>query len=39
VALVGWILAALLAPLHTDNRPRMEALRPPEFEPEAMALR
>ncbi len=39
VALFGWILAALLAPLHTDNRPRMEALRPPEFEPEAMALR
>ncbi len=39
VALVGWILAALLAPLHTDNRPRMEALRPPEFEHEAMALR
>ena len=34
VALVGWVLAALLAPLHTDNRPRMEALEPPEFEPE-----
>jgi NADH-quinone oxidoreductase subunit H len=35
VAFAGWILAALLAPLHTDNRPRMEALEPPEFEPEA----
>ncbi len=34
VALVGWVLAALLAPLHTDNRPRMEALEPPAFEPE-----
>jgi len=32
VALVAWILAALLVPLHTDNRPRMEALRPPEFD-------
>ncbi len=39
VALVSWILAALLAPLHTDNRPRMDVLHAPEFEPEAMALR
>lgn len=37
VAIVGWILAALLAPLHTDNRPRLEALRPPDFEPEVLA--
>ncbi len=36
VALVGWIVAAFLAPLHTDNRPRLEGLGPPEFEPEAM---
>jgi NADH-quinone oxidoreductase subunit H len=34
VALSGWILAGILAPLHTDNRPRLDALRPPEFEPE-----
>jgi NADH-quinone oxidoreductase subunit H len=33
VALVGWIAAALLAPLHTDNRPRVDALGAPEFEP------
>ncbi len=32
VAIVGWIVAALSAPLHTDNRPRMDALEPPEFE-------
>jgi len=36
VALVSWIAAALFAPLHTDNRPRMDELGPPEFEPEAM---
>ena len=39
VALVGWILAAWLAPLHTDNRPRMEVMQPPEFEPEAALSR
>jgi NADH-quinone oxidoreductase subunit H len=39
VAFVGWIAAALLAPLHTDNRPRMEALAPPEFEPEGALAR
>ena len=36
VALVSWFLAALLAPLHTDNRPRLDDLAAPEFEPEAM---
>ncbi len=36
VALVGWILAGILAPLHTDNRPRLDSLRPPEFEPESV---
>ncbi len=25
VALVAWLVAALFAPLHTDNRPRMDA--------------
>ncbi len=39
VAVTGWIVAALLTPLHTDNRPRMESLQPPEFDPEPMALR
>jgi len=39
VALVGWILAASLAPLHTDNRPRMEVMQPPEFEPEGVLSR
>jgi NADH-quinone oxidoreductase subunit H len=39
VAFFGWIIAALLAPLHTDNRPRMEALAPPEFEPEGALSR
>lgn len=34
VALVAWIAAAVLAPLHTDNRPRLEAMNPPQFEPE-----
>ncbi len=34
VALVGLAAAALSAPLHTDNRPRLDALGPPEFEPE-----
>src|SRR5262249_22967213 len=36
VALVAWIIAAVWAPLHTDNRPRMDALQPPEFEPETL---
>jgi NADH-quinone oxidoreductase subunit H len=36
VALVAWIVAALLAPSHSDNRPRLDALGPPEFEPEEM---
>ncbi len=35
-AVVAWVLAAFLAPLHTDNRPRNDALAPPEFEPEAL---
>jgi NADH-quinone oxidoreductase subunit H len=39
VALVAWIVAALLAPLHTDNRPRLDALGPPEFEPEQLLTR
>jgi NADH-quinone oxidoreductase subunit H len=39
VALVAWIAAALLAPLHTDNRPRMEALEPPPFEPDTVLAR
>jgi NADH-quinone oxidoreductase subunit H len=39
VALAAWIAAALLAPLHTDNRPRLEVLGPPPFEPESMVLR
>jgi len=34
VALVGLTAAALLAPLYTDNRPRFDALNPPDFEPE-----
>jgi NADH-quinone oxidoreductase subunit H len=38
-ALIGWIAAALFAPLHTDNRPRMDALRPPAFEPEEALAR
>ena len=33
VAIVAWIAAAYLVPLHSDNRPRLEALQPPEFEP------
>jgi NADH-quinone oxidoreductase subunit H len=39
VALVAWIAAALFAPLHTDNRPRLDALGPPEFEPETLLAR
>jgi NADH-quinone oxidoreductase subunit H len=38
VALLGWTVAALLAPLHTDNRPRLDVFRPPEFEPESLAV-
>jgi NADH-quinone oxidoreductase subunit H len=34
VALVAWTLAALFAPLHTDNRPRKDVWRGPEYEPE-----
>jgi NADH-quinone oxidoreductase subunit H len=33
VAIVAWVAAALLTPLHSDNRPRMEALDPPDYEP------
>ncbi len=36
VAFIAWTLAALMAPLHTDNRPRYDALSPPEFEPESI---
>lgn len=36
VAIVAWTVAARLAPLHTDNRPRLDALRPPSFEPDGM---
>ncbi len=36
VALVSWLLAAVLAPLSTDNRPRIDDLQFPEFEPDAM---
>ena len=36
VAIVAWIAAALFAPLHTDNRPRTDALSPPEFEAEEL---
>jgi NADH-quinone oxidoreductase subunit H len=39
VALVSWTLAALLAPLHTDNRPRLDAIGPPEFEPAEILAR
>jgi NADH-quinone oxidoreductase subunit H len=39
VAIVSWIAAALFAPLHTDNRPRLDALGPPEFEPEELLAR
>ncbi len=39
VALVAWTVAAWLAPLHTDNRPRLDAMRPPEFEPENRIVR
>ena len=38
-AIVAWIVAALLSPLHTDNRPRLEAMQPPEFEPEKLLSR
>jgi NADH-quinone oxidoreductase subunit H len=39
VALVAWVAAALFAPLHTDNRPRYDALGPPAFEPEQLLAR
>jgi NADH-quinone oxidoreductase subunit H len=39
VALVAWTLAALFAPLHTDNRPRLDAIGPPEFEPAEILAR
>jgi NADH-quinone oxidoreductase subunit H len=39
VALVAWIVAAWLAPLHTDNRPRIDALAPPAFEPAELLAR
>jgi NADH-quinone oxidoreductase subunit H len=39
VALVAWILAALFSPLHTDNRPRLDAIAPPEFEPQSLLSR
>ncbi|HEX3726417.1 MAG TPA: complex I subunit 1 family protein, partial [Pirellulales bacterium] len=35
VALVAWALTGWLAPLHSDNRPRVEALLPPKFDPPA----
>jgi NADH-quinone oxidoreductase subunit H len=35
-ALLAWTAAALLAPLHTDNRPRTDMLGPPAFEPEQL---
>jgi NADH-quinone oxidoreductase subunit H len=34
VAIVGWMAAGWLAPLHTDNRPRMDVFSTPDFEPE-----
>jgi NADH-quinone oxidoreductase subunit H len=37
VALVAWVVAGLLAPLHTDNRPRRDLLGPPSFEPDDLA--
>ncbi len=36
VALVCWFLSAVMAPLHTDNRPRLDNWEQPEFEPDAM---
>jgi NADH-quinone oxidoreductase subunit H len=36
VALVSWFLAAVFAPLHTDNRPRLDDLAAPEFESDDM---
>jgi NADH-quinone oxidoreductase subunit H len=39
VALVSWVAAALFAPLHTDNRPRTDALGPPDFEPAELLAR
>jgi NADH-quinone oxidoreductase subunit H len=38
-AVVAWIVAAWLAPLHTDNRPRIDALAPPAFEPAELLAR
>jgi len=32
VAMVAWLLAGLLSPLHADNRPRLDMRRPPDFE-------
>jgi NADH-quinone oxidoreductase subunit H len=39
IAVVAWIVAAWLAPLHTDNRPRIDALAPPAFEPAELLAR
>jgi hypothetical protein len=36
VALISWFAAALFAPLHTDNRPRLDELAAPDFEPDTM---
>jgi NADH-quinone oxidoreductase subunit H len=36
VALVCWFLSAVMAPLHTDNRPRLDDWAQPEFEPDAV---
>jgi NADH-quinone oxidoreductase subunit H len=36
VALVCWFLSAVMAPLHTDNRPRLDDWEQPEFEPDAV---
>jgi NADH-quinone oxidoreductase subunit H len=33
VAIVAWMAAAYLVPLHSDNQPRLEALTAPDFEP------
>jgi NADH-quinone oxidoreductase subunit H len=37
MAIAGWMAAGWLAPSHSDNHPRMDALSPPEFEPPAVA--
>ncbi len=36
VAIVSWVLAAVFSPLHTDNRPRLDDLEAPEYEPDAV---